>query len=178
MVYSVQDLLYQLESYQVFDFLLPFLLIFAIVFGILVHINIFGGRRGISLIIAFVIGLLAIRSPFFSEFYSELFPRLGVGVVVVLTLLILIGLFVAKEHTHYWFYGLAAIGVVVGIIIIYQSFGNLGWTSYVGSEAVGWIIFAVLLVGLIITVALAAGKNDDSRRKPAGTFTFPLKFSD
>lgn len=175
MVYSVQDLLYQLESYQVFDFLLPFLLIFAVVFGILVHINMFGGRRGISLIIAFVIGLLAIRSPFFSEFYSELFPRLGVGVVVVLTLLILIGLFISREEAHYWHYGLAAIGVVIGLIIVYQSFGNLGWTSYVGSEAVGWIIFAVLLLGLIITVALSAGeKSDDSIKKP--TLTFPFKY--
>ena len=69
--------------------MLPFLLVFAVVFGILIQMNIFGKNRGINVIIALVIGFLAVRSPFFTQFYSEIFPRLGVGIVILLSILIL-----------------------------------------------------------------------------------------
>ena len=89
MVYSIQEVLFQLESIGVFEFLLPFLLIFAAVYGVLISLGIFGKRPGINVIIAFAIGLLAIRFPLFTQFYQELFPRLGIGITILLMLLIL-----------------------------------------------------------------------------------------
>lgn len=163
MVYSIQDLLYQLEGVGVFDFLLPFLLVFAIVFGILASIGIFGRNKGINVIIALVVALLAIRFPFFTQFYSEIFPRVGIGVTLLLAVLILVGLFVNEGDTRYWRWGLSALGGVIAIVIGYQTFQNLGWTGYgyFSDNSVAWIIFAILLIGVIIAVANASsgGRN-------------------
>ena len=154
-----------------FDFLLPFLLVFAIVYGILSSTKFMGENKGVYLIVAFVIGVLSLRYQyFFSSFLSELFPRLGIGLAVILTVMILVGLFIAREETRYWGYGLAAIGVIIAIVVIYQSFvatGN-GFIGGLNSDFVGFIILGVLLIGLIIAVAVSGSKGDGR-----GDYTFP-----
>src|SRR3989338_6346612 len=163
MVYSINEVMMLWESYGIFDTLLPFLLIFAIVFGILSYLRIFGNKKGIHVIIALVVGFLAVRNQYFNEFYREVFPRLGVGVVILLVIMILIGLFVEKEYRRYWAWGLSAIGLIIAIVILMQTFGYLGWTgvySYFGVESIAWVIFGVLLLGLIIAVATAGGGEE------------------
>ena len=174
MVYSIQELLYLWESYGVFDYALPFLLIFAIIFGILQYMKIFGNNKGIHIVIALALGGLAVRSQYMNQFYAELFPRLGIGVVIILSLLILIGMFIAEDERRYWFYGLGAIGVIIAIIILYQTFGYLGWTGlygYLGGDSISWIILAVIMVGIIIAVATSTGsKEEKTSDKKAAVF--------
>ncbi|MFH1425800.1 MAG: hypothetical protein ABIG28_03695 [archaeon] len=169
---SIADIFFQWEYYGVFDFVLPFLLVFAIVFGILTATNIMGHNKGVAVIIAFVIGLMSLRwQGFFSTFLSELFPRLGIGIAVLLSLLILVGLFIAQKERRYWGYGLAAIGVIIFIVILYQTFSNLGWYfGGYGSESVGFIVLAVLIVGVIIAVAASGGKGDNEGDYEFGPF--------
>lgn len=159
MVYSIQEVLFQLESIGVFEFLLPFFLIFAVVYGVLISLGIFGKRPGINVIIAFAIGLLAIRFPLFTQFYQELFPRLGIGITILLMLLILAGLFFTKFNTRIFMLVLTVIAAVIAIIILYQTFGYLGWFDYgyLGANSVGWIIGAVIFVALIAAVVSAGG---------------------
>lgn len=162
---SIADIFFQWEFLGVFDFVLPFLLVFAIVFGILSATSILGKNKGVSVIIALVIGLMSIRyTDFFSGFLSELFPRLGIGIAILLTLMILVGLFIAKEEQRYWYYGLGAIGAVIAIVVVWQSLERRGLTGGggVGSDTVGFIILAVLLIGVIIAVAVGGGKEDSS----------------
>ena len=176
MVYSIQDVIYQLENVGVFEILLPFFLIFAVVFGILSYMRIFGDNRGVHIVIAFVVGLMAVRLPYFNQFYRELFPRLGVGVTILLAVLILVGLFITKRNRGGIFIGLLAIGAVVAIVVIYEAFDYLGFTSYSGSDAVGWIIAAVIFIGIIIAVAASTGESADRRDedydldRPVGAF--------
>jgi len=171
MVYSVQEILFIWESYGIFDTLLPFLLIFAVVFGILTYMRIFGDNRGIHVILALVIGLLAIgttyRTTFFSEFYREIFPRLGIGITVLLAIMILVGLFIPKGHKVYWSWGLAGIAVIIAIIIIVQTFGYLGWTYYgaFSNDIVAWVIGAILLLAIIIAVAVSSGGEKNTGQK-------------
>ena len=172
---SVGDIFYQWETLGVFDFLLPFLLVFALVFGILTATNILGKHKGVSVIVAFVIGLMSLRyQGFFSVFLSELFPRLGIGMAVLLTILILVGLFIAREEQRYWYYGLAAIGIVIAIIILSQTGERLGWswTGY-GSENIGFIALAVLIVGVIIAVATSGGERNQGQ--PLAYSFMPLR---
>jgi len=157
---SIADVFYQWEYLGVFDFLLPFLLVFAIVHGILTSTRILSENKGISVIIAFVIGMLSIRYQyFFSSFLAEIFPRLGIGLTVLLSLMILVGLFIAEDEQKYWGYGLASVGVLIAIIIFYQTASNLGWAwaGGVGGDSVGLIILAILIVGVIIAVAVGGG---------------------
>lgn len=165
---DIGTLLSQWEAAGVFDFLLPFLLIFAIVFGILTTTNILGKNKGVHIIIAFVVALLALRLDFVPRFFAEIFPRLGVGLAVILALVILIGLFVPQDEMRYWLYGLGAIAFVIAIVVVSQSFEGFGWfSSGFNSDYVGWIIGAVLVIGLIIAVANATGEDVKKENKPA-----------
>ncbi len=161
MVYSVQEIIYLWESAGIFDVVLPFLLIFAVVFGILSYMRIFGDNKGIHTVIALAIGILAVRNPFFTEFYKEIFPRLGVGVSIILTLMILIGMFIEGKQITYWFYGIAAIGVIIFLGILLNSFRDLGWT-WTGSfsdDTITMIITIVLIIGFILAVVLSSVKS-------------------
>ncbi len=166
MVYSIQDFLYQMESAGIFDFLFPFLLVFAVVFGILSSINFFGKNKGVNVLVALIVGFMAIRFGWFTQFYSEVFPRVGIGITIMLAIMILVGMFIEKEYQRYWLYGLSALAGVIAIIIFYQTFATLGWTGGAfGGEAVGWIIGAVLIIGLIIAVANSGGDGESSSSK-------------
>lgn len=166
MVMSIGFLLSQWEAQGVFDFLLPFLLIFAIVFGILTTTNILGKNKGVHVIIAFVIGLLALRLDFVPRFFAEIFPRLGVGLAVILTLVILIGLFVPQDEMRYWLWGLGAIAFIIALVVVSQSFENFSWFSIgSASDYVGWIVGGVLVIGLIIAVAAAGNESDPNKKK-------------
>lgn len=165
---SIADILFQWESIGFFDIVLPFLLIFAIVFGILSYMKIFGDQRGIHAVIAVILGLLSIRAGFFQAFLSQIAPRLGVGLTILLVLLILFGLFVqdqSKKTIGWILLGIAAIIFIVIIsqmYTIFQGFGSgLGFNN---PETIGWIIMLGLLIVIIIIVAIGnAGKDDKSK---------------
>lgn len=161
---SIADVFYQWEFLGVFDFILPFLLVFAVVFGILSSTKFMGDNKPVYTLIAVVIGLMSLRYQYFiSDFMSELFPRLGVGLAIIFALLILVGLFIAKDEARFWGWGLAAIGAVIAIIIIYQTFDRLGYIySGFGTDSAGLIILFVMLIGVIIAVA-ASGSSGNKK---------------
>lgn len=166
---SIDLILYQLDSIGVFDYLLPFLLVFALTFGILSVTRIAGDQKGIHAVIAIVIGLMAIRLGFTQSFFAEIFPRLGIGMAILLSIMLLVGLFVPKDEMRFWGWGLATIGLIIAIIIVTQSFDRLGYVGLAGWEDyVGYIIGAVLLIGVII--AVVAGNN--SGNPPRGPAEF------
>lgn len=169
---DIGTVILQWQNAGVYDFVLPFLLVFAIVFGILSSTNILGSQKGLHVIIAVVVGLMAVgynysTSLSFSQFLQILFPKLAIGLAVLLALLILIGLFVPEDERRYWLWGLGAIGVIIAIVIIAQSFERFGWYSTgFYSDYVGWIIGAVLLIGIIIAVAASGGGKDKEKKEP------------
>ncbi len=160
MALTIAYILNQWQTAGVFDYILPFLLVFAIVFGILASTNILGSQKGVNVIIALVVGLLSIRLGLVQRFFTELFPRLGVGLAVILALLILTGLFISDDETRYWLWGFATVGVIIWFIIIIGSFNNFSWFGGYGGfveDYAGLIIGAVLLIGVII--AISASKS-------------------
>ena len=163
---SIADIFYQWEYLGVFEFILPFLLIFAIVFGIMDSVKFLGDKKSIHVIIALVIALMSLRfQNFVSAFLSELFPRLGIGLAIMLGVLIMVGLFIADDVRRYWFYGLSALGGIIAISILFQTFDVLGWwTSGTGSQEIGLLVLGVLLVGIIIAVG-ASGSEHPTENK-------------
>ena len=125
---TLQDALYQLETLGFFDFVLPFLLVFATIFGILSFTKVFKDQKAVNIIVAIILGLLSIRLPFFSMFLTELSPRLGLGLVILLSLLILIGMFIPKGYHDIISWILLAVGAITFVIILLQSADVLNYS--------------------------------------------------
>ena len=172
MAISLVDILAQWEYYGVFDILLPFLLIFAVVFGIMSSTKFLGENKGVYVVVAFTIGLISLRWRYFvSDFMSEIFPRLGVGLAVLMTILILVGIFIARDESRYWGWGLASIGFIIAIVVVYQSFDRLGLSTWgYGDDSVGMIILAVLLIGVIIAIAASGSHKSGDKSKGKAVF--------
>ena len=152
---SIGNLLSYWEQAGFFSYVLPFLLIFALVFGILTRTNIFKENRVLNGIIALVVGLLALQFDFVPIFFSEIFPRLGVALAIILVILIVLGLFLDPESSGvgYLLFGVAAITVIVVLVqtASYLGFGG-GFLYFIYAywpTIVGIIIF-LAIIGVII----------------------------
>ena len=143
------------EQSGVFSYLLPFLLIFSLVFGILTQINLFkNSGKAINAIIALVVSLTAIQFGIVSEFFAQVFPRLGVGLIILLVVMILLGLF-APNRT--WItYTLFAAAAVVLIVVLSNSATSVQWLSTGLLAKTSWQDFlpwVVLLVVIAVVIA-------------------------
>ncbi len=142
-----------MEQAGFFSYILPFLLIFALVFGILTRTQIFKNNKGINAILALVVGLLSLQFNFVPIFFSEIFPRLGIGLAIILALLILAGLFFDPKNKLVN-YSLLAVGVIVFLVVLIQTAGWVGWTSgfllYDNWPRIVMIIIVIALLGFVI----------------------------
>ena len=167
MVISIGEILQSWDNIGIFAYVLPFLLIFAMVYGILASTSILGKNNRISTIIAIVVGLLALQSEVVPAFFAEIFPRLATGLSIFFSIMILVGLFIIEEEQRYWYWGLGAIAGIIALVVISNSFGELGLgyaDSYLtgfSSDFVGYVIGAVLLIGIIIAVAASTNTSSD-----------------
>lgn len=166
---AIGDMLYEWEQAGFFTYLLPFLLIFALVFGILQQIRLFKDNKAINGIIALVVGLMALQVPMVSDFFSEIFPRLSVGLAILLVILILIGLFIDPKK-GFFTYTLLGVGAVIVIVILVQTAGELNWSS-------GWwwrdnwpMIVGVVLLLLVIGIIVGSGKESSDDIRPLAWF--------
>ena len=90
MVYDIQTLLQEWESIGIFDYVLPFLIIFSLIYAVLTSTNLFGKKnKPVYVLIAVAIGLMALRVGYVQQFFAEVFPRLGVGLAILLVVIIL-----------------------------------------------------------------------------------------
>lgn len=170
---SVGEVLQQWDDFGIFMYVLPFLLIFALIFAILDRIEIFSERRGISAIIAIVVGILAIRLPFVSDFFNSIFPKLGVGLAVILVALILIGIFMPKGDDHKLGYIFTGLGALVFLVVIFSSFSDYAWwDSGWWQQYYGAIVIGVIVVLILIVVIASGGKASDSGGKKGKTGKF------
>ena len=159
---SIIDVLFQLENLGFFAFVLPFLLVFAIIYGILQAVHIFGDNKAVHIIIGVVLGLMSIRLPFFADFLTEVTPRLGVGLTILLVLLILVGLFTPKKSTSAILWILFAVGAIIAIVVIVQTSNVLGYLGIgaFSSEIIGWIVMIAVLIGVIVAVVAGKGERE------------------
>ena len=175
MVFGIADILNQWQNIGVFDFVLPFLFVFAMVFGILSFTRIFGDNKGIHLILAFVVGMMALQWQGFIEFTKEIFPQLGIGLTIIFTAFILISMFISEGERKYWGWGLGALGVIAFLVISYNSLENLGFlmsNNFLGDN-LGYFVGAILIVGLIIAVVSTRSEGERHGGAKFGPFFEP-----
>lgn len=155
---DIGNLLSYWEQMGFFSYVLPFLLIFALVFGILTKTKIFD-NKAVNGILALVIGLLALQFDFVPVFFSEIFPRVGVGLAVILALLILAGLFFDpnSKHLNWMLFG---VGVIIFLVVLFQTFDWVGWYPgfWLYDIFYNWPgVVSVIIVLVIIGIIVGAG---------------------
>jgi hypothetical protein len=160
---ALGDLLSAWEQAGLFSYLLPFLLIFAMVFGILTKMKIFKEAKAVNAIIALAVALMALQFGFVPSFFSEIFPRLGVGLAVILGVLIVVGFFIDPE-SNLINYILLGIGVVTIAIVIIQSAGALGWASGSWWEDNWQIVVGAIFIFILIAVVI--GSANPNKKEP------------
>ncbi len=153
---AIGDMLSSWEQAGFFSYLLPFLIIFALVFGVLTQIKLFKENKVINPIIALAVALISISLPIVPQFFSAIFPMLGIALAVILVILILIGLFV-DPNSKGIMYALLGVGAVIAIIVLVQTAGALGWTSFYWWQE-NWpmivgVVFILAVVGIIVGVS-------------------------
>lgn len=170
---EVGRILAQWEMAGVFSYVLPFLLIFALTYGILTKTKIFEEQK-INAILALCVGLLSLQFHFVPMFFAEIFPRVGVGIAVILALIILMGLFFDVGKSSWFRYLMFGVGAVIFVVVIAQTFGWLGWGGFWWNWAYNWpqIIGAAIFIGIIIW--LLAGGSGGSGKGGGGKSYSPL----
>ena len=81
-----------LQRVGFFDFILPFVLFFSIFFGILDKSKIFGDRKDINSLIAFVIAFITAAASWAVKLVSSFLPYVGIIAIILLGALLLAGM--------------------------------------------------------------------------------------
>ena len=150
---SIGDVLQQWEQMGFFSYVLPFLLIFALVFGILNQIKLFQDNKAINGIVALAVGLMSLQFHFVPMFFAEIFPRLGVGLAILLVIMILAGMFVNPKKAGIM-YTLLGIGAIIAVVVLVQTAGSVGWYSGFwwanNWPLVAGVVFILAVIGIIV----------------------------
>jgi|GEM_PF-265083 len=182
---AIGDLLFRWEQAGVFSYILPFLLIFALVYGLLSKMNLFGnredpqGNRGINVVIAVAVSLLSLQFDLVSIFFAEIFPKVGVGLAIILALFIIVGIFWPSHGGFNWV--MIIFGLLVVAYIIFSSLGVLGslfGPNFSSLGMYGWdwgtIIAVVIFVGAFIAIIIPRRDPTRPRNAPDNLITRSL----
>jgi len=160
------DIIYQFESWGVFDILLPFLFIFTLIFGLLEKTKILGKERtSINAIISIILGLFFITQFEIVQTMTNFLPKISLFVIIAVMFLLMITFFGAKFHegpsspTMWLIYIVAIVAIYwalspsLGLELPYWAYGD--WTP--------WII----VIGLILFIwFMIKGEDNQSQSRP------------
>ena len=156
------NMLQQWEQAGFFSYLLPFLLIFTLVNGILTQINLFGKNKGVNMIISLAVGFMALQVPFVSQLFAEIFPRLAVGLVILLVIVILVGMFIPDNDNGMKMI-LFSISAIIMIVVLVNTSDAMGLPiNQTISENFGMFLGGLILIILFAIASGAGEKKSDS----------------
>ncbi len=168
---ALGELFAQWEAAGIFQYALPFLLIFALVFGLLMKMNIFATKdspnKGINVMIALAVSFMALQFNIVSAFFSEIFPRFGVALSIILVILILGGLFMPTNKEGNWF--MIALAVIVFVIIgtvIVNSLSVFGWGIGGPGFSYFWDRYSAIIIFAVIIIAIVAMTSTKKNNRP------------
>ncbi len=168
---SIGNMLAQWEAAGVFTYVLPFLLIFAIVFSILSFINVFKDNKAVNAVIALAVSLLALQFQIVPIFFAEIFPRLGIGLSILLVVVILGGMFIdpSNQENGWIKWVLIAITVAIIIVVVGGSLGGIGFGGgFGGLNFLYGLPWGMIIIGLIVIAAfiwIIKSTNTDPKKR-------------
>ncbi|MBU4308242.1 MAG: hypothetical protein KJ566_00395 [Nanoarchaeota archaeon] len=172
---TIGNVLSQWEQQGVFSYVFPFLLIFSLIYGLLGKMPLFTKKSGtsstepnnvINAIISMVVGLMALQFEIVPRFFAEIFPKLGVGLAILLVVLVLGGLFIPTNKENNWVLVFLSICFFALIIwIITDSFKVFGWTFGTFNMSIFWYNYSwlIILIGFVVAIILSTRKKDSNK---------------
>lgn len=163
-----REMFSQWEQFGFFSYLLPFLLIFAVVYGVLSKVETFKGNRGVNAVIALAVGLIAVNIEIVPIFFEEIFPRVGIGLAILLVAVIFLEFIISYSDDDmswmkYVYFGL---GAIILITVVSKSTIAVGWSGGYWWEdnwpLVAGAVFILIVVGMIVG---KNGKNNSENSK-------------
>lgn len=167
------NLMFFLDQNGFFSYGLPFLMIFMISFGILSKVKILGDNKALNVVISLVVGLMAVQLNFVSYFFSEIFPRMGVLLSIILVSVIVLSPFVKFKKKSVASITLSIVGAIGVIVIVIQSLGNIAWFNSFGStwgityffQQWGSAVFTAIFFFALIVVPIVLQKKKEEKKK-------------
>jgi hypothetical protein len=161
---SFGNVLSQWEQLGFFSYILPFLLIFAIVLGVLNKTKIFEDNKPINVIIALSVGFMSLQWNIVPQFFSEIFPRVGIGLSFLLVAILFLGIFLPRENWAVYIF--LVIGAIIALSIFVTSSDSMGWTT----NLFGGMDFStlILIIGLIAAIGAMVGALTKKDKKSFG----------
>lgn len=158
----LDQMVMQWSQIGVFTVLLPFVLVFAVVFAILEKIDLLK-NRGVHTIIALAIAFFTISNPYVTSFFVPLFSNLGLGVAILITLVILLGLAINPEGgTWRTIFTIVGIGLFIVILARAKIFDYLNVFGYCDAYCQSVTVF-IIIVAMAVFTALFFGKKKEER---------------
>lgn len=148
----------------VFQFVLPFLLIFSLIFAILQRTEIFKDRI-INIILALVVGLMALQFPQVSQFFADIFPRLGMALGALLVIVILLGMFFPLNN-KWVVYSMMGVGIILVAVVLSKTVGVSGLSAWPWLT-INWplVVFAAVFLIIIILVVRGSAFPEEAQRR-------------
>ena len=167
MAQPIGVILQQLADFGFFFYVLPFFLLFALIYAILYKINFMGGtandNKAVYAVIAIAASLLSLQFDSVPTFFQIIFPKLGIGLSILLMFMILTGLFVDFGKKTGAAVIAFTIASVLAVIILLTSFDDYTW--WTGSWWQGNIsaIVAGVIILIFVAIVVGAGSKDPNR---------------
>ncbi len=166
--------LQQWADIGIFSYVLPFLLIFAVIIAILDQLALFKENRGVSALIALSIALLSLQFDLVPQFFSIIFPKLGVGIAVLLVSLVLMGVFLTHSTTQTWGnYVFFAIAAIIFLAVVFLSFQDYRWLDSWWWRQYNAALIAGLALLIIVIIAMTVPRGGGSGGGRHGLTLYP-----
>lgn len=160
---GIGDLLNYWEEAGFFSYVLPFLLIFALVYAIIGNMKLFGQSKGVSAVIALCVGLLSLQFDVVPLFFSEIFPRVGIALSVILAILIITGLFL-DERQKWTKYMLLGMSLIVMFIVLFQQAYSGFWYDifyFFDAQTFSWLMLLLVVIVLVLAIVKPGFKKKE-----------------
>jgi hypothetical protein len=175
-----RDSLAFFDQVGLYDVILPFLLVFTLVYGVLEKSRIFGtekgadgktySRKNLNAMVAFVTGFFVVASAQLVALINVFVARVALILIILVMFMILVASFHAPSENGFDlkdFGGKWLIWVVfIAVLLIFAD--GVGWlqpaweyvTGYWDSQLMGTIFLFAIVVGFIMYVTKAPGKEE------------------
>lgn len=155
----IGDLFNSWEQQGFFTYLFPMLLVLALVFGILSKLNLFKDNKAINAIISVIIAIISVQTPMVTDFFAVLFPRLGIGLIIILSIILLVGIALPAKGDV----AILAVGVIIAIVVLTNTAGSLGWSSgaWWADNWTNILMLVILLAGVGAIIASGSSGGDN-----------------